>query len=143
MQIAAPGDAEKTGLANVLVRVTVPAPARTQITLTDALGEAVAIVTGIAPVLPAGPPAPDAPLDAVPAVLTTTFTASIELLLDSAVVRPSPADAQAARALPRADPDAILRRHEEQNPEVKAPPAQAVDLSSAAIVRRVIDVAWP
>lgn len=143
VQTAAPGGGEKTGLANVLVRVTAPAPARTQVTLTDTLGEALVIVSGIGPVLPAGPPDPDAPPDAVPAVLTTTFSASLELLLDSALVRPSPAHVPAARAVPRADPDLILRRHDEDNPEVEARAAQNVELSSGKIVRRVIDVAWP
>jgi hypothetical protein len=143
VQVAAPGTAEKTGLANVLVRLSVPAPARTQITLTDALGEALVIVSGIAPVLPAGPPAPDAPPDAIPAVLTTTFAASLEVLLDTAVVHPSPADLLAPRVLPRADPDAILRRHGAADPAVTARNPEAVELSSGKIERRVIDLAWP
>lgn len=143
VQVAGGNQAEPPGLANVLVRLTPEAGAREQTTLTDPLGEALVIVTGVAPVLPAGAPDPGADPDAVPPVLTQTFAASLELVLDAAVVRPSSTNPLDARLLPRADPDAIARRRTEGNSDVRVINPPAVQLAAGKTERLAIDVVWP
>ena len=127
---AAATPAPRKGIANAYVRATLALDTPRVVTaMTDARGEGVLVVAGVDPVVATAGPNP----------LGTQFTASVEVVLDSAVARLE----GTAQPVPVPDPEAIEKRRAAADPAVTVLPSVDVTLSSGATEYHAFEVAWP
>lgn len=130
---------EDIGLVNALLRVAPQIPGSVLVlALTDTQGEALVVVPGVPPVLPAAGGGGGGG-GGGGAVLTRDFPAAIEVVLDEQVVR----RANAAPPVPRPNPDTIETRLASSASGVSSVNAPAANLSAGKTVRMVIEAAWP
>lgn len=120
----------RKGIANAYLRATLALDKPRVVTaMTDARGEGLFVVPGVNPVVAMAGPQP----------LGRQFTASLEVVLDSAVARlegmPEP--------LPRPDPEAIEKRRAAGDPAVMVLPAGDVAVTSGGREGRTFELPWP
>ncbi|HEU4620730.1 MAG TPA: hypothetical protein VFS42_00765 [Burkholderiaceae bacterium] len=134
VQIA--GSVLKTGLANVLVRVTPQlAGFTTQLALTDAHGEALVVIPNAPSVMPS---AGNGGGGGGTPVLVKQFEATVSLIVDASVAR-----AEGASVPPLADPQRIVARSAPPQAGVRVLTKPNVTLAAGRSVRSVIEVSFP
>lgn len=120
----------RKGIANAYLRATLALDTPRVVTaMTDARGEGVLVVAGVDPIVATTGPNP----------LGTQFTASVEVVLDSAVTCLE----GTKQPLPIPDPEAIEKRRVAADPAVKVLPSVAVTMTSGAIEYHSFEVPWP
>lgn len=130
LTVAVAGSDPPRGLAHVIVETT-PHPPGLALRhgMTDRHGDALIVISGVAPVLP----------DNSAAGLTHEFTAGVTLIFDRQVVRTDAADTP-----PRPpDPAQVLARRDAQHADIRVVVLPDQALSAGASRRHVEKVTWP